>query len=262
MTRRKKPIIKLRARSRPQRIRSLFLAISGIGFLSLIVFWSLLGQYALPRYVYQSSYSTGTLLVSGSQYLSPNEDEKIRFALHNNLLRIVHVGLKLEVHHSAPVFFEQGGTNIIFAGAIQEAEQVERIVNIFIPYDTVQRPNAVLNTPIDIVALYTLEGSPSERFILPSFYIAPIPWTHTLFTGVSTLLAALISWICSLANFHPAITRCETSPLQQQFVIECSDELRRLFKRSLAPTAPATVRVATEFDPANWETLGTLRLPA
>lgn len=176
-------------------IRRGLLAVSGgvtlvLGFSCLFFGW-----YALPRYSNRLDIPPITLLLSSPRYVAVNEEEEVRVALKNTRADSVQAIFRLDGGSTIPVFIGQSGTNIFMAGTIRGAEQIERKVTVFIPYDFGGgQANDTLGKRIGLTLWGGMEGCTVQQIALLPLSTAPMPWPRRLFGASFSMLTGVFVW--------------------------------------------------------------------
>lgn len=154
-----------------------------------------LGIYILPRYSDQWDFPPVKVRVSSRRYLTVNEDEELRIAVKNQSDKSILASIRLDGSGDVPVFIEQDGTNLFFSGSIHGSEQIERRVNVFVPYDFGKgKANDTLGKDIILTLWVGLGIQKSEQIAEFHLSTVPIPRPRTLFGLFFSILAGTLTW--------------------------------------------------------------------
>lgn len=161
----------------------------------LAIFCLFFAWYALPRYSNRWDMPGTSVLLSSPRYLAVNEEEELRIAVKNEKDNAIQVSYRLDGSKTVPLFVEQSGTNIFFTGTIRQAEQVERKVRMFVPYDFGGgQADKTLGRMIGLILVGTIEGQITQPVEITSLSTAPVPWPRTLFGAFFSVLTGVFVW--------------------------------------------------------------------
>ena len=187
-------LVDLEYKPTPRKNRGLLAIFAGItpilALYSLFFAW-----HVLPRYSNHWKLSSTTITLSLPQYLAVNEEEELRIAIKNEDISSLQVQYILSSSSQFPVFIDYKGTNIFMSGTLQEAEQVNRIVKIFIPYSFSGKDNGeILNGPVDLTLQGSINGGALEEITVVNLSTVPIPWAKTLLGTSFSILTGVFLW--------------------------------------------------------------------
>jgi len=179
------------------RVQHRLLAVLSAFSLPLLVFFVFSGWYALPRYSNTWSFPPTTVYISSPLYLTVNTEEEVRVVIRNTSSDAVHARYQL---NSASVFVvvahnDGSGSNVIWDGVLSGLEQVERKLQIFIPYDywgghTSHTLGWVFELSISS-NLVPLKQGETPKLLLST---APIPWIPAIFKNTRAMLGVIFVW--------------------------------------------------------------------
>jgi hypothetical protein len=177
-----------------RRQRGLLKITGGLTLVLAISCW-FFGNFALPRYSDHWEVPPLILWVSSPRYLAVNENEELRIAVKNEGSSSILASFMLDSNSAAPVFIEQEGTNIFFAGDILGAEQIERKLKLFIPFDFGGgQTNNTLGMDVGLTLLGNIELQGPEQIAALPLSVAPFPWHRKLFGAFFSALAGTLAW--------------------------------------------------------------------
>jgi len=175
--------------------KTLFKLSGGIALILAIFCW-FSGTYALPRHSERQVHKQIIIWLSSPEYLSVNEEAVFRFSLKNSQGNAILANFRLDSNDTIPAFIELEGTNIFWDGIIKGNEQVDRQVNVFIPFDFGGgNTNHTLGKKIGLTLWGKTGIQPFENITEISVHTAPIPWPKTLFFGSLSTLSSLLLWV-------------------------------------------------------------------
>jgi hypothetical protein len=151
--------------------------------------WAFLFSYTIQKYSVLFSFGSIRVLVFSPKYLSPNEDEEIRFAFENPSANVVTVTFQLENASVLPGFLGLQESNTIYSGAIQSQQQINRDIKVFFGVNIPRWGE--LPTRISILSLLgSVENLPVEKKDL-EIYLVPIPRARSISKYLSAILTGL-----------------------------------------------------------------------
>lgn len=176
--------------------RLLLVIFSGLGPV-LAIYSLFFGWYALPRYSAKwENFSHTVILISSNRFFAINEEEEIRIAIKNSDTISTHLTLRLDGDSLLPIFISQGGSNIFWSGNLRPAEQIERKVKLFVPFDfSIAPADQTLNRNLGLTVWGAVKSQQMQIVGALPINTAPLPWHRRLFITSLTLLTASGSWL-------------------------------------------------------------------
>jgi hypothetical protein len=163
-------------------------------FIILLTVWCVTCYFAFKKYIDQYRISPVVISLVSSAYLSPNEDEEIRFALDNIDDKKSDVTLSMICDRSTLLFMGLSANNDIYKGTIQSREQVNRQMKIYFPFDITQgRTPLGKNARLSILG--GLGNATSNVIAELPISISPIPKNKYLASYLFAFLTGLTLWM-------------------------------------------------------------------
>ena len=164
-------------------------------FFLLFVFWAIVTSYTIDSYSNEWQVGLVKVRIFAPKYLSPNEEEEIRFAVENVAPDHAQVAFKLKSDGNLMSFLGSPENNDFYAGKVETQGQMSRNMKVFVPFDRHQKTQ-ILNKPTGL-SLWAGSGNGDLRLIsdLP-ISTAPIPKAKAITSYLGALLAALFLWMC------------------------------------------------------------------
>ena len=164
-------------------------------FILLGGFWAFVTSYTIDSY--SNEWKVGQLKVRifAPRYLSPNEDEEIRFSVENFAHDHSQVSFKLKSDGKLMSFVGSPENNDFYAGKVETNGQMTRTMKVFVPFDRNQSTQ-ILNKPTGL-SLWAGSDNGDLTWVsnLP-ISTAPIPKAKAITSYLGALLAALTLWMC------------------------------------------------------------------
>lgn len=135
-----------------------------------------------------------TLKLSCPVYLSPNEQEELKFAVKNNHSENIDATFLLNSSNKVTTFINIKGTNSIYSGKLESRGEEYCPVNIYIPVNVLS-PGQVLGQPAGLSLLGSVQNAATEKIHELPIMIGTIPWANKLILILLTLWLGLFGWI-------------------------------------------------------------------
>ncbi len=149
--------------------------------------WAFLFSYTIQKYSVLFSFGSIRVLVFSPKYLSPNEEEGIRFAFENPNANAMAVTFRLENNSAIPGFVGLSDNNFIYSGVVESQQQINRQMKVFFYAGISQE---LLHHVSRLTLWGRIDGSPAETKNL-EIYLAPIPWARSLSNYLGAVLLGL-----------------------------------------------------------------------
>jgi len=164
-------------------------------FLLLVGFWAFVTSYTIDSYSNEWQVGLVKVRIFAPKYLSPNEEEEIRFAVENFAPDHAKVAFKLKSDGNLMSFLGSPENNDFYAGKVEIQSQMSRSMKVFVPFDR-HYPTQILNKPTGL-SLWAGSDSGDLHWIsnLP-ISTAPIPKAKAITIYLGALLGALALWMC------------------------------------------------------------------
>jgi hypothetical protein len=164
----------------------------------LVSFWLFLGYHTWQEYSQCWDLPPVRVLLSSPRYLSPGEEEEIRFAAENHRDSVVQVAFRLINEGALLSFFGTEGSNVFYAGPVQAQEQISRKFRVFFPFSfsfSDRQASNVLGKSAGLSLWGSVDGQVLQRVADLPLSIAPFPQAKAWCNRVGATLAVLVLWL-------------------------------------------------------------------
>lgn len=153
----------------------------------IVSIWAFLFSYTIQKYSVLFSFGSVRVLVFSPKYLSPNEDDEIRFAFENPTANSIDVTFRLDNNSGMPGFLGLLDNNVIYSGDVESQQQINRQMKVFFYTGIFQEPSHHVSR---LILWGRVDDSPPETKKL-EIYLAPIPWARSLSNRLGVVLLGL-----------------------------------------------------------------------
>lgn len=164
-------------------------------FLLLGSFWAFVTYYTIDSYSNEWQVEHVKVRMFAPMYLSPNEEEEIRFSVENFAPDYAQVAFKLKSDGNLMSFVGSPENNDFYAGRVEKQAQMTRSMKVFVPFDR-HHLTQILNMPTGL-SLWAGADNGDLKWIsdLP-ISTAPVPKAKAITSYLGALLGALALWMC------------------------------------------------------------------
>jgi hypothetical protein len=164
-------------------------------FLFLGGFWLLVASYTIDSYSNQWDVGSVKVRMFAPKYISPNEEEEIRFSVENGSSDQAQVTFKLVSDGPLMSFGASSENNDFYSGQIERKGQVNHQMKVFFPFDRHQ-PTPILNQGTGLSLWAAIGNAELQKIANLPLNTAPIPKARAITNYLGALLAALVLWMC------------------------------------------------------------------
>jgi|ERR1041385_2600163 hypothetical protein len=164
-------------------------------FVLLLLFWAFVTSYTIESFSFERHIGNFKVRMFAPKYISPNQEEEIRFSVESGVTDKTHVAFKLKSDGKLMTFVGSPENNDFYSGTVEMQGQMARNMKVYVPFDRHQA-SKILNQPIGLSLWYGADSHDPQWIDNLSLMTAPVPMARAIQNYLGALLAALGLWMC------------------------------------------------------------------
>lgn len=164
-------------------------------FVLLFIFWAFVTSYTIESFSFERPVGNFKVRMFAPKYMSPNQEEEIRFSVESAAPDNAQVTFKLKSDGKLMSFVGSPENNDFYAGTIEMQGQMARNMKVYVPFDRHQA-SKILNQPIGLSLWYGTDSRDPQWIDNLSIMTAPVPMARAIQNYLGAFLAALGLWMC------------------------------------------------------------------